>query len=267
MMENNIVVYISIADEINEEHELFIGSMYGAVEHAIHAGELLIQEKSQHKHGEWLNWVETNCKFDQSTARRYMQCANNKDKLLSNRARVHGLRDAMKLLAGSNIHVSDDSYEWFTPAEYVEAAKQVMGNIDLDPASSDEANKIIKASRFYTIEDDGLTQPWFGNVFLNPPYNMPYVEKFVDRAVDEYENGNIECAIVLINNATDTKWFHRLLNYPLCLVKGRIRFLSDDGVELATRQGQAFFYLGSGIDKFANEFGRFGVVLLKYDHQ
>jgi phage N-6-adenine-methyltransferase len=165
------------------------------------------------------------------------------------------------------VHISDDSYEWYTPQEYIEAARGVMGGIDLDPASSDKANESIKASMFYTIEQNGLNQPWSGRVWLNPPYNMPWIEKFTGKAVDEYEMGNIDTAIVLVNNATDTGWFHRLINYPVCFTKGRVRFWAEDSSNLATRQGQAIFYLGSDMALFAKIFNKFGVVLVKYDNQ
>lgn len=165
----------------------------------------------------------------------------------------------------SNIHVSEDSYEWYTPRAYIEAAREVMGSIDLDPASCDEAQKVVKAKKYYTIEDDGLSQLWFGNVFLNPPYNMPAVQQFSDRAIHEYEWNTISAAIVLVNNATDTGWFHRLLDYPVCFPLGRVQFWTADKPNLGARQGQAFFYLGENINKFGKVFSDFGVVLKRYD--
>lgn len=164
------------------------------------------------------------------------------------------------------VHISDDSYEWFTPPEYIAAAREVMGEIDLDPASSDAAQKAIKAKTYYTAQQDGLSKRWFGRVWLNPPYNMPLIDLFIDRVVTEYEGNVVSAAIVLTNNSTDTGWFHKLIKFPFCLTRGRIPFWNGDD-HLATRQGQALFYLGDNPDLFAAKFKQFGAVLKEYDHQ
>lgn len=61
------------------------------------------------------------------------------------------------------------SPEHYTPRVYCAAAHYVLGRIDLDPASNPRANKTVRAKRIYTAEDDGLTCPWEGCVFCNPP--------------------------------------------------------------------------------------------------
>ncbi len=166
----------------------------------------------------------------------------------------------------ASYHVSDDSYEWYTPMEYIEAARKVLGGIDLDPASSDEANKIVSAKQYYTKSNDGLAQVWSGRVWLNPPYNMPLIEQFIDRAIEAYKSGGVMAAIVLTNNSTDTAWFHKLLAYPVCLTRGRIQFENSDK-RLATRQGQTLFYLGKERDLFARVFNEFGAVRIRYDNK
>ncbi len=66
---------------------------------------------------------------------------------------------------------SSKSNEHYTPPEVCELARAALGGeIDLDPASCEQANTIVRARRYFTRRDDGLSLPWTGeNVFLNPP--------------------------------------------------------------------------------------------------
>ncbi len=64
---------------------------------------------------------------------------------------------------------SSKTNEHYTPAHVVERARALLGGIDLDPASCEEANKTIQAGKIYTKENSGLVQPWQGRIFLNPP--------------------------------------------------------------------------------------------------
>lgn len=174
---------------------------------------------------------------------------------------------AVKVLTGqtTNVHVSDDSYEWYTPPEYIETVRQVLGSIDIDPASSAKANEVIQASRFYTKEEDGRALSWFGNVYLNPPYSMPEVEEFASKAVAEWQAHNLKGMIVLTNNSTDTGWFHLLGSScdSFCFTRRRVGFWKDSpqGETLATRQGQVFFYFGKDKDRFAQLFNQWGLIL------
>jgi hypothetical protein len=56
--------------------------------------------------------------------------------------------------------------EWGTPQEYIDAARAVMGDIDLDPATHHEAQQRVRAETAYTRAEDGLAQPWHGRVWL-----------------------------------------------------------------------------------------------------
>ena len=157
------------------------------------------------------------------------------------------------------------SDEWHTPAEYIEAAREVMGGIDLDPATNVTAQEVIQADTCFTKDDNGLDRKWHGRVWLNPPYSMPLVTYFVAKVLDEYDLGHIQEAVILVNNSSDTKWFHRLLQRcPACFTCGRVKFWHPQWKSFQTRQGQTFFYLGQNKRRFREVFSRFGVVVEKW---
>lgn len=153
--------------------------------------------------------------------------------------------------------------EWFTPAEYVELARDVLGSIDLDPASSDRAQEVIRAARYFTKADDGLAQEWHGRVWLNPPYAQPLIADFVSKMVDEHRAGRVSAAIMLTHNYTDTAWFHQAAGSAdaICFTRGRVKFYEPDGEIAAPTQGQAFFYFGPGIAAFIQRFRNIGFVV------
>lgn len=169
-------------------------------------------------------------------------------------------RDAVK-----RAHVSNNSgnNEWYTPEIFITAARNVMGGIDLDPASSEVANRMVQATRFFTAEDDGLKQEWSaGRIWMNPPYSQPLIGEFSKRLVEEVANGAE--ATVLVNNATETAWFQRMAEAcsALCFPRSRVRFLDPEGNPGAPLQGQAVIYCGPNVGAFSREFETFGVVVI-----
>lgn len=152
--------------------------------------------------------------------------------------------------------------EWYTPAEFVQAARAVMNGIDLDPASSEVANEVIEAESFYTEADDGLVQPWAGRVWMNPPYAQPAVDRFCARLARTYASGEVTEACVLVNNATETAWFYTIAAQAsaMCFPRGRIKFWHPDKELSAPLQGQAVIYLGNNVAAFKREFLPFGFV-------
>lgn len=154
------------------------------------------------------------------------------------------------------------SGEWYTPPGVVDLVRQVLGRIDLDPASCAVAQKTIQAKSWFDKETDGLKQPWNGRVFLNPPYSYPLVEQFTRKLVDEYSAGRTRSAICLVNNATDAEWFHALLgHFVSCFTTGRIRFYRADRKATSPRLGQVFFYLGPDVRRFVDTFKATGTVM------
>lgn len=162
-------------------------------------------------------------------------------------------------------HVSRNSgeNEWYTPVQYIAAARQVMGSIDLDPASSDVANRTVQAARCYTKENNGLAQEWAGRVWMNPPYATPLITHFCEKMVTEFGAGRVAEAIVLVNNATETRWFQGMARRAaaVCFPASRVRFLDPEGNTGQPLQGQAILYFGPNDDAFQDAFAGFGVVL------
>jgi ParB family chromosome partitioning protein len=160
--------------------------------------------------------------------------------------------------------VASDENEWYTPVKYIKAARKVLGRIDLDPASCPEANKTVRARTIYTSEDNGMEQPWFGAVWLNPPYGR-LAGQFIQRLVLEYQGDFIESAIALVNaHCTDTEWFQMLWDHPLCFTDHRIDFNSNGREKKTTStHGSVFAYLGQDVAAFKLQFEKFGHIVRK----
>lgn len=166
----------------------------------------------------------------------------------------------LRLAKGAHVSNNSGDNEWYTPEKYIHSARKVMGRIDLDPASTKRANEIIKAETYFDEEADGLTQKWFGCIWLNPPYAQPLINDFIDKL----ETESFEQAIALVNNATETKWGQKLLRLSsvVCFHTGRVRFIDPDGVMGdAPLQGQIIVYIGNERKKFADEFSQYGICL------
>lgn len=154
---------------------------------------------------------------------------------------------------------SMDSPEWYTPSPFVEAARKVMGGIDLDPASHEEANLTVKAARFFTEEDNGLTQSWRGRVFLNPPggkgvltaprsfrvpiegqQTKPLVPAFWRHLMGEWDVFNIEQAIWIGYSLEQLQSLQSAsvkspLDFPICVTSKRIAFVENAAKKAARR--------------------------------
>jgi phage N-6-adenine-methyltransferase len=154
-------------------------------------------------------------------------------------------------------------FEWYTPAEFVEAARAVLGEFDLDPASSERAQQTVKARRYYSVDEDGLAHEWRGRVWLNPPYKQPDINLFMKKMVEEVACGRVSEAIMLTNSSTDTEWFHLGFSVcsAICFTRGRIKFVDPHGERAAPTQGQAFFYFGNNARRFCEVFREIGYVV------
>ncbi len=140
---------------------------------------------------------------------------------------------------------SSKTNEHPTPKIVVEPARQLLGGFDLDPASCEEFNRTIRATRFFDQSQDGLSQPWSGNVWLNPPGGLLKLidGKWVphtggggessmwvwwDRLSTEHEAGRVTAAFfvgfTLEILRTSQKGMFPVQRYPRCYPSRRLAF-------------------------------------------
>lgn len=123
--------------------------------------------------------------------------------------------------------------EHYTPSWLVEAARRVMGSIDTDPCSCEEAQKTVKAGTYFTKEQDGLKQEWHGNVFVNPPGGRGVPQAFWRKLMQERSLGNARRFVWLAFNISHLRtlqqvWVPGLEGCLLCVPERRIPFSGNN---------------------------------------
>lgn len=114
-----------------------------------------------------------------------------------------------------------DRTDWETPRELFERLDDIW-HFDLDVASSDD--NALCADHF-TVEQDGLKQPWGGRrVWCNPPYGRQIAD-WVEKAYTEArDNGAI--VVMLVPARTDTRWYHDFVTQAdeVAFIRGRLKY-------------------------------------------
>jgi hypothetical protein len=141
---------------------------------------------------------------------------------------------------------SCDSPEWYTPSPFVEAARNVMGGIELDPASHEEANRTVRAERFFTEQDNGLMKPWGGSIFLNPPGGL--VGEFWLKLEKEAQSwrgdldgrwlGGFQCvwigySLEQLQTLQNVGARRSPADWPICITSKRIAFVENEAKKVA----------------------------------
>lgn len=156
-----------------------------------------------------------------------------------------------KMKGPSSALHSHESPDWYTPATIVDAARTVMGSIDLDPCTDFEAQKTVKATRYYLPPEDGLLHPWEGNVFINPPGGQVNVfwKKLMDSCVDQFlwVGYSLE-QLQTLQNVSDV--IPQSKQFSMCIPKHRIAFVENAAKREIRRkkflQKNDFFGFNSG---------------------
>jgi hypothetical protein len=169
--------------------------------------------------------------------------------------------ESLPLYPASNMEfpvpvVTADDY--YTPEIVIACVHSLFGEIDLDPASHVEANRIVRARNFFQHSDNGLTYEWNGRVWVNPPFSQ--WKLWVPKIMNEVKSGRVEqiCVYSAMRTIT-TKYFRPFLDImqAMCVITGRIR-LGGMGEGGSPDDGHCVFYWGSELAKFQSEFGAIG---------
>jgi hypothetical protein len=150
--------------------------------------------------------------------------------------------------------------DFYTNERIIEVARALMGRIDLDPASHAVANKVVRASKFYTVNDNGLNHRWHGKVWLNPPFSA--WREWVPKILKEWRSGHVDEMCVLSAMRTVTaQYFAPLLSAcnAVCIIKGRIRFWGGKAGD-SPDDGHSVFYFGQNQEAFGDSFSELGAV-------
>jgi ParB family chromosome partitioning protein len=172
---------------------------------------------------------------------------------------------------GGNDDADRTADERYSPAWVIDAVRRVMGGIDLDPASCRQANETVRADRYYTRETDGLTKPWNGRVFLNPPFSLG-LRAWTAKLTAEIEAGRVEQAVVvaptdMLVHLAD-RWFSTLISGCLLLPDRRIEFYDPaTGRLTGPRFGVFVSYMGHAQSRFNQEFRERGTILQRVPGQ
>lgn len=122
----------------------------------------------------------------------------------------------------TGVMFSSKTDQWATPQSFFDELNKEFG-FTLDPCA-DEFNH--KCDKYFTKEDDGLSQDWGVEVvFCNPPYGRE-IPQWVKKCFEEVHSGSCPCAVMLIPARTDTKWFHQYIynQAEIRFIKGRLKF-------------------------------------------
>ena len=186
--------------------------------------------------------------------------------------------------------------EWYTDPAIIEMAREVMGGIQLDPATSEAANRIVKAQDFFYEEHDGLSREWnASSMWMNHPFGIaeracdPKItgrpcrkvicgkrrhhrqkdyggnEAWIRKLVDSWASGQVHRAICICFASMSEEWFRPLLAFPQCFPHGRVNYFRPDGTKVeGVTKGSVVTYLGPDTARFARVFSALGTIKVPY---
>jgi ParB family chromosome partitioning protein len=159
------------------------------------------------------------------------------------------------------LHSGDEAY---TPALLVEAARTVMGGIDLDPASCATAQQVLQARTWYGEQLGGLAQHWRGRMWLNPPFSEPL--PWAKTTICHWRAGDVSVALLLVRGDTSTEYSGLLARAApgVCFLP-RVDFWPQrinpkTGKPSSSDFPVLLWYLGADVARFRSVFDRYGPI-------
>lgn len=123
------------------------------------------------------------------------------------------------------VHFSSKSKVWETPKSLFDTISNDYGPFNLDVCASPQN---AKCEKFFTEEDDGLSQKWYGKCWMNPPYGRRIKDWMKKAYESSLEGATVVC---LVPSRTDTKWWHDYaMKGEVSFIKGRVKFVGAEHV-------------------------------------
>lgn len=157
-----------------------------------------------------------------------------------------------------------------TPREIVEAARRVLGRIDLDPMSNAAAQRVVQAVTYYTQQNSCWDHAWAGRVFLNPAGG--HVKQAWQTLMGYVDVGAVPAFVWIGFSLEQLQTLQRDINprrawtgavplaFPICIPGFRIPFEDAAGIpQMSPTHANYITYGGENVSGFVREFRRFGV--------
>jgi DNA N-6-adenine-methyltransferase (Dam) len=135
------------------------------------------------------------------------------------------------------------SSDWLTPKSIFDRLGLIF---DLDPAHPGWENPycVVPVRRIFTVNDDGLRQPWCGTLWLNPPFGgrrgqVPWLKRFFEHAD----------GIALVAARTSADWFHQVVvpnAQTLLFPNGKTKFVRPLDGSVGKEPGIGVVLIGMG---------------------
>jgi hypothetical protein len=152
-----------------------------------------------------------------------------------------------------------------TPVQFIRTLMAAVGGMfDLDAATHPDTEPFPIGKTGLTKSDNGLQADWFGDVWLNPPYDN--LEDWLKKALSESKREEVNRIISLVPGNTSTQWFQQYAAKAdyMCCVEGRLKFLGD-GSDSSAPFASVLLLFGEPTEDILRAFDELGAVYTRQE--